>query len=53
MDLQVKLIGSRWFVVKEAEANDERPFRLLISFDSETEANVWRDNYLKDNDKCK
>ena len=53
MDLQVKLIGGRWFVVKEAEAKDERPFRLLISFDSEIEANEWLNNYLKEDDQCK
>lgn len=48
MNLQVKLIGNRWFVVKDADANDERPFRLLISFDSEQEALSWRDNYIKE-----
>lgn len=48
MNLQVKLIGSRWFVVKDAEASDERPFRLLISFDSEQEALSWRDTYTKE-----
>lgn len=47
MNLQVKLIGSRWFVVKDAEATDERPFRLLISFDSEEEALSWCKTYIE------
>lgn len=48
MNLQVKLIGNRWFVVKDAAASDERPFRLLISFDSEKEALSWCEAYIKE-----
>lgn len=48
MNLQVKLIGNRWFVVKDAAASDERPFRLLISFDSEQEALSWCDMYTRE-----